>query len=149
MFPTVSGIGLAGLGLDSLHIYIRYEFEPYLTVISDMLSLLSDYLNLQTPISKVDQLFSILAKEFKHSEIKSLPELMKIICDSPIKPKPTCESLWWTWDWKSFIEEKLSDKELSNHSFYNCFQIKKEDGKTKLRAKPLPQDSSWTPETGI
>ena len=94
-------------------------------------------------------MFSILTKEFKTSEIKSLPELMKIIRDSPVKPSPTCESLWWTWDWKNYIEGKLSSIELSNHSFYNCFQIKKENGLTKLRAKPLPQDTDWTPDSGI
>jgi hypothetical protein len=94
-------------------------------------------------------MFSILTQEFRNSEIKSLPELIQKICDAPVKPKPTCESLWWTWDWKSYVEDKLSNKDLQNHSFYNCFQIKKVNGMTKLRAKPLPQDTVWTPDTGI
>ena len=94
-------------------------------------------------------MFSILAAQFKNSEIKSLSDLFEKICESPVKPKPTCESLLWTWDWKNYVTEKLSDTELANHSFYNCFQIKKENNQTKLRAKPMPQDRSWYPESGI
>ena len=94
-------------------------------------------------------MFSILTQEFKKSEIRCLPDLFEKIKNSPINPKPTCESLWWTWDWKNFILEKLTEKDLQNHSFFNCFQIKKENNLTKLRAKPLPQDTTWTPDTGI
>ena len=94
-------------------------------------------------------MFSILTAEFKNSEIKGLSDLFEKISESPVKPKPTCESLMWTWDWKNYVTEKLSDKELQNHSFYNCFRINKENNQTKLRAKPMPQDRSWYPESGI
>ena len=94
-------------------------------------------------------MFSILASEFRNSEIKCLPDLFKKICESPVNPKPSCESLMWTWDWKSYVSEKLSEKDLQNHSFYNCFQIKKENNQTKLRAKSLPQDKTWIPDAGI
>ena len=94
-------------------------------------------------------MFSILTQEFRNSEIKSLSEMFGKIVESPVRPKPTCESLLWTWDWKSYIEDKLSDTGLQNHSFYNCFQITKENGLTKLRGKALPQDREWIPEPGI
>ena len=94
-------------------------------------------------------MFSILADDFRRSEIKTLSELFEIITNSSVNPKPSCESLWWTWDWKQYIEDQLSDQELQNHSFYNCFQIVKENGHTRLRAKPLPQDKNWSPTTGI
>ena len=94
-------------------------------------------------------MFSILTQEFRNSEIKSLPELFKKICESPVRPKPTCESLMWTWDWKTYCEKMLTEKDLQNHSFYNCFQIRKENKDTKLRAKPLPQDKNWIPDVGI
>ena len=94
-------------------------------------------------------MFSILTQEFRNSEIKTLPELFKKICDSPVKPKPSCESLMFTWDWKSYVETRLTEKDLQNHSFYNCFQITKENNQTKLRAKPFPQDKEWIPSAGI
>ena len=58
------------------------------------------------------------------------------------------------WNWRDYIDEYLTEKELKNHSFYNAFKIKKEntekDGKvTKLRAKRLPQDEDWVPPTGM
>ena len=40
-------------------------------------------------------------------------------------------------------------KDLRNHSFYNAFQFKKENGSVKLRCKKLPQDLEWKPPTGI
>ena len=94
-------------------------------------------------------MFSILTQEFRNSEIKTLQELFKKICESPLKPTPTCESLMYTWDRKTYSEERLTEKDLQNHSFYNCFQITKEDNMTKLRAKPLPQDDKWIPDSGI
>ena len=99
--------------------------------------------------NSVDQLFSILTQEFKKSEIKTLEELEMIIVNSPMSPKPEVERLTYTWDWKLSIEGKLSDKDLSKHSFYNAFAIVKEDGITKLRVKRLPQDDVWLPPTGI
>lgn len=98
--------------------------------------------------NQVDQLFSILTQEFKKTELKTLEDLEDSIRHS-ICPTPYVERLNFVWDWKGFISGKLSDKELSNHSFYNAFQIVQEGGVTKLRAKRLPQDNVWLPPTGI
>ena len=64
-------------------------------------------------------------------------------------PKAICRSLLYTFGWKSFIEEHLSDPALENHSRYNSFTISSEDGKAKLRAKKLPQDVQLVPRAGI
>ena len=98
--------------------------------------------------------FSILTQEFKKSEIKTIEELFHLIKHSSIKPSPECESLNFTWNWRDFISEHLSDKEIANHSFYNAFRIRKEEtvseGRVvKLQAKRLPQDEQWEPNTGI
>ena len=99
--------------------------------------------------NSVDQLFSILTQEFKKAEMKTIEELEEIIVNSPISPKPEVERLLFTWDWKCFISEHFSDKELSNHSFYNAFSLVSEGEMTKLRVKRLPQDKVWLPPTGI
>ena len=98
--------------------------------------------------NQVDQLFSILTQEFKKIELKTLEDLEESIRKS-INPTPDVERLNFVWDWKGFISGKFSDRELSNHSFYNAFQIVKEGEVTKLRAKRLPQDNVWLPPTGI
>ena len=97
---------------------------------------------------------SILTQEFKKSEIKTVEELFHIIENSPMVPRPECESLQYIWNWRDYISGYLTDKQLKNHSFYNAFKIKKEktvsEGKvTKLRCKRLPQDEEWLPPTGI
>ena len=89
--------------------------------------------------------------------MKTIEELFEKIENSPITPKPECESLDFIWNWRDYISGYLTNKELKNHSFYNAFIIKKEtserEGKitkvTKLRAKRLPQDDDWVPPTGI
>ena len=48
--------------------------------------------------------------EFKKSEIKTLEELEMIFVNSPMRPKPEVERLTFTWDWKTAIEGKLSEK---------------------------------------
>ena len=97
----------------------------------------------------VDQKFSILTQELKKSEIKTLEDLVDLIENSPINPKPDVESLRWTWDWKQFITGHLSEKKLENHSFFNAFRIVQEDGTTRLRVKRLPQETLWGPPTGV
>ena len=96
---------------------------------------------------------SILTQEFKKSEIKTVEELFEKIENSPISPKPECESLKFIWNWRDYIHGYLSNKQLKNHSFYNAFMVTKEVSKEKkeikLRAKRLPQDLEWVPPTGI
>ena len=70
--------------------------------------------------------------------------------NSPITPKPICEHLFYTFDWKKFIEEKLSKVELKYHSFYHSFQVLREkDGCVAFRAKLYPQDEQYGPSEGI
>ena len=64
-------------------------------------------------------------------------------------PNPEVESLWFTWDWKKFIEGNLTSPQMHNHSFYNGFRVSKDVNVTKLRLKRLPQDEDWLPPTGI
>ena len=92
---------------------------------------------------------SILTQEFKKSEIKTVEELFEKIENSPISPKPHCESLQFTWNWRDYIQGYLTEKKLKNHSFYNGFKVEKENGQVKLRCKRLPQDLNWLPPTGI
>ena len=66
---------------------------------------------------------SILTQEFKKSEIKTVEELIQLIENSSIKPKPDCETLEYIWNWRDYISGYLSDKELQNHSFYNAFRV--------------------------
>ena len=77
-----------------------------------------------------------------------------MIKNSSISPKPECEILDYIWNWRDYISEYLTVKELKNHSFYNAFNFKKEmsdsEGMvTKMRCKRLPQDDEWEPPTGI
>ena len=95
----------------------------------------------------MDQTFSILCQELK-CEIRSVDELIDKIKNAPISPKPEVEHLWYTWDWASFIKDHMA-KELKNHSWYNSFQFKKEEGSVRLRCKKFPQDPEWKPPTGI
>ena len=97
----------------------------------------------------MDQKFSIISQDLKKSEIKTLEELIQLILNSPIHPKPKVKLLTYIWDWKAFVSDHLTDKKLENHSFYNAFKFVKEDGVTKMRVKPLPQDTEWLPPTGM
>lgn len=60
-------------------------------------------------------------------------------------------SLLYIFDWKAFVIPHLADPQLSNHTRYNSFVLKKEDGNVKLRGKKLPQnaDSTLYPRAGI
>ena len=98
--------------------------------------------------NQCDQLFSILTEEFK-AEIRTVEELMTKIKKAPITPKAEVHHLFYIHDWKSFIIPNLMDKGLKNHSHYNSFQLKSENGLVNLRAKKFPQNSEWYPEEGI
>jgi hypothetical protein len=82
-------------------------------------------------------------------EIRCLDDLFDKLSSAPIVPKAEVEHFLFSWDWKSFVENHLTDKDLENHSYYHQFQWLKEDGFVKMRAKHLPQDLEWTPQTGI
>ena len=97
--------------------------------------------------NEVDQLFSIVANALKR-EICTIEELVSIISNSSIQPKPSCEPLDYIWDWKAFIIPNLYVVPLSQHSNFHCFQIKKESGSPRFRAKKYPQDSTFTPPNG-
>lgn len=91
--------------------------------------------------------FSILDGEVKKSEIKTIEELVYLVENSAILPRPTCRSLDFIWNWRDYISPFLTA--LKNHSFYNAFKFSKEDGQVRMRVKRLPQDSVWEPSTGI
>lgn len=99
--------------------------------------------------NEVDQCFSILANEFRKNQINTLEELMKLIEDSPIHPKPTCESLPYIWEWRDYSKPKLTKTLLINFSFYNSFKIANAGNVVKLWAKRLPQDKNLVPEGGL
>ena len=107
-----------------------------------------DYLIVGHTGNEVDQLFSILANEFK-SEILTIEDLKAKIVESPIEPKPVCNNLMYIYDWKSFIEDKLSSPPLQNTSFYNSFSFSSDRGDVKFRGKRLPQDDVLLPRGGI
>ena len=96
----------------------------------------------------VDQVFSILCQELK-TEIKSLDDLFDKLKSAPIVPKAEVEHFLYTWDWKSFIEDHLTEKSLENHSFYHSFKFFNKGDTVLMQAKHLPQDIEWTPSTGI
>ena len=95
----------------------------------------------------MDQLFSILANEFKTAEIPDVETLKQKIESAPIKPKPVVESMMYSWDWKEFVEPRLNP--LENHSLFNSFLLKKENGEVRFRYKRLPQSSEYGPLQGI
>lgn len=96
----------------------------------------------------MDQLFSILASEFKDKEIRTVEDLFYYISEAPIQPKPSVEDLEYIWDWKTIVEPLMTGH-LINHSYPHAFQVKKEEGLTKFRYKDLPQDHTWYPEAGL
>lgn len=89
-----------------------------------------------------------MCQELK-SEIRSLDDLFEKLTGAPIHPKAEVEHFLYTWDWKSFISDKLTKKELENHSYYHQFQFVKESELVRMRAKHLPQDADWTPTSGL
>ena len=101
---------------------------------------------------QVDQLFSILCKQFK-TDITTLEILKEKITSAPIIPKPICQSLDFIYDWKQFIGDKLTHPPLKYQSKYNSFLLSVEtcEGNrcVMLRGKKLPQDTELVPRSGI
>ena len=100
--------------------------------------------------NEVDQLFSILANEFK-TEILTVDDLKEKILNAPITPQPDCIHLWYIFGWRDYVTGHLADEPLQNHSRFNSFIIKFEGGIARLRAKRLPQhpDHNLAPRAGI
>ena len=126
-----------------------FSFLSALVELQIFTSVTMDFMLVGHTGNAVDQLFSCLAKVFKESEMKSIDDLIDKIVDSPIIPKPTCTNLFFIYNWKGFIQEKLSETKLENHSFYHSFKFDQEKGKTLFRAKLYPQDREFGPEEGI
>ena len=99
--------------------------------------------------NEVDRNFSVLAKLFKESEIRTVDELIEIVRNAPFVPKAICTNLFYTFDWKLFIMDKFAKTPLEHHSFYHSFEFVSEGGQAKFRAKLYPQDTEYGPETGI
>ena len=95
-----------------------------------------------------DQMFSILADEFKKTNIRTVEDLVWIMSNSAIKPAPVVESLEFIYDWKKHISGQMAAP-LKNHTFPKAFFINRENELTKLRYKYLPQDIVWLPNSGI
>ena len=88
-----------------------------------------------------------MTREVKKIEISTLDELHDLILNSPIEPKPIVKSMLFTWDWRSFIEPHLNP--LENHSFFNSFNFRKEEGLVRLRYKKWPHSPEYGPVMGI
>ena len=97
-------------------------------------------------------MFSILCKQFK-ADITTLEILKEKIISAPIIPKPVCRSLNYIYDWKEFVEDKLTHPPMKYQSKYNSFLLSVEicEGKrcVMLRGKKLPQDTESVPRSGI
>ena len=95
-----------------------------------------------------DQMFSILAAEFKKTNIRTVEDLIWLMSNSAIRPAPVVESLEFIYDWKNHISGQLAAP-LKYHTFPKAFLINRENGLTKLRYKWLPQGPEWLPNSGI
>ena len=90
-----------------------------------------------------------MADQFKYDEILTVENLKEKIETAPMTPRPVVKFLWYIYGWKNYVENKLSDTRLENHSKFNTFRLTNENGDIKLRAKLLPQDSLLVPRAGI
>ena len=79
----------------------------------------------------------------------TIEDLKRKITEAPLEPKAICHSLMFIFDWKSFIEDKLSTPPLQYTSKYNSFSFTVEGGEVKFRGKRLPQDEVSAPRSGI
>ena len=114
---------------------------------STMLNHHLSHMSLSLPGNEVDQLFSILTNEFRTVELPDVETLKQTIAKAPMKPPPIVESMWYSWDWKTFVEPRLNP--LENHSLFNSFMLKKEGGEVRFRYKKLPQSPEYGPLEGI
>ena len=78
-----------------------------------------------------------------------MDDLFEKLAGAPIIPRAEVEHFLYSWDWKDFIVDHLTDKDLEKHSFYHQFQFVKEDTFVKMKAKHLPQSEEWIPSSGI
>ena len=122
-----------------------FAFLATLVKLQVFLEATLDFLIVGHTGNEVDQLFSIITQVLKTENVPTVEDLRSKILSSPIKPKPIVETLLYTWDWKSFIENKLHP--LKNHSLYNSFQFLKENDEVHLRYKQLPQSPEYGPAT--
>ena len=106
-------------------------------------------MNLSSSGNEVDRMFSVLAKLFKESEMRCINDLVQTIQTSPIVPSPMVVNMFYSFDWKTFIQSKFAKAPLEHHSFYHSFKISKEEGKTKFQGKLYPQDQEYGPVSGI
>ena len=83
------------------------------------------------------------------TDIFSVEELFQKIKSSNIIPAPLINYLFSTFDWKGFIQPRLSTPALSNHSLYGAFQIRHEETGVAFRGKRYAYDEEWLPECGI
>ena len=95
-----------------------------------------------------DQMFSILAADFKKTNIRTLEDLIWLISHSSIKPAPIVEKLEYIFNWKDHIANQMAAP-LKNHTFPKAFLFTKENNVTKMKYKWLPQAEKWIPESGI
>ena len=95
-----------------------------------------------------DQMFSILAQEFKKSNIKTIEDLMWLISNSAISPKPVVEKLEFIYEWKRYILDQMAAP-LKNHTGPKAFLFLKENEQTKMKYKFLPQGPEWLPRSGL
>ena len=78
-------------------------------------------------------MFSILDRELQSEDLYTVEDLKKKLLNAPINPKPICNTVDFTYDWKSFITPYLADPQLSNHSKFHAFLITYENDKAILR----------------
>ena len=95
-----------------------------------------------------DQMFSILAQEFRKTNIRTVEELMCLIRNSAIKPKPLVEKLEYIYEWKAHIQSQMAAP-LKNHTGPKAFTFMKENQQTKMKYKYLPQGPEWLPKPGL
>ena len=93
-------------------------------------------------------MFSRVGDFIKGKEISSVAGLVAELKSSPINPSPVVEELDFIWDWKNFINEKLSKPRLENHSLYHSFLFTGKAADSQFKYKLWISDKEWLPDTG-